>query len=170
MTQWRQCFVFFLIGSWALNISNMSPFLTPSFRKWLHVASHAFKWHHQVSLKLCGKSWKSFGPSLHPLSQLEHLQLAPLDKTPPETQSVAFLIRDELWKQRAASKLCSLSRPLRGKSRVGSSCQMERAMTGLRAGGGDHALWMVLSTPQLEGLGGGDRGWWDGANLLVGRG
>lgn len=79
---------------------------------------------------------RSFGPRLRPLFQLEHLPLPPLDKTPPETQSATFLISDELWKQRAASKLCNRSHPLRGKSRVGLSCRRERAMTGLRMVGG----------------------------------
>lgn len=37
-------------------------------------------------------------------------------------------------------------------------------------GGGDHALWMVLSMPQLEELSGGDGGRWDSANVLAARG
>lgn len=74
---------------------------------------------------------KSFGPRLRPLSQVEHLAWPPLNKTPPEIQSVTYLIRDEPWKQRAASKLCNCSHPLRRKSRVGLSCRREQAMTGL---------------------------------------
>lgn len=77
------------------------------------------------------RSWRSFGPSLRPLSQLAHLPPSHLDKTPPETQSLTFLIRDEAWKQRAASKLCNRPHTLRGKSGVGLSCRREQAMTGL---------------------------------------
>lgn len=95
---------------------------------YMWAVSHTWFWRHHVSEKF---QRKSFGPSLRPLSQLEHPPSPPLDKTPPETQSVTFLIRDEPWKQRAASKLCNRSHPLRGKSRVGLSCRREQAMTGL---------------------------------------
>lgn len=135
----------------------MSLFLVPcpGFMSCTHVDSNT--WYHHVSEKLHRRSWGSFTLCLSPLSQLERLPLPPLDKNPPETQSVTFLIRDEPWKQRVASKLCNRLHPLRGKSRVGLSCRREQAMTGPCGGGeGDHALWMVLSMPQLEELSGGD--------------
>lgn len=97
---------------------------------YMWAVSHTWYWRHQ-KFHQKKKSCRSFGPQRRPLSQVEHLALPPLEKTPPEIQSVTFLIRDEPWKQRTASKLCNRSRPLRGKSRVGLSCRRERAMTGL---------------------------------------
>lgn len=88
------------------------------------------------------RSSPTSGPRLRPLSLLEHLPSPPLEKTPPETPSVTFLIRDEPRTQQAATKLCSRPHPLRGKSRVGLSCRREQAMTGLRVGGGGWACIM----------------------------
>lgn len=97
-------------------------------------------WHpnprrHQVFQKFSKKSLKSLGPCLHALSPLENFPLPTLVKTPPETESLPFLIRDELWKQREPSELCNCLHPLRGKSRAEQSCRSEPAMTGQHAGG-----------------------------------
>lgn len=97
------------------------------FKPCVHAGSQPYTW---------VTSPKSFPKKVvsSPLSQVEHLALPPLNKTPPEIQPVTYLIRDEPWKQRAASELYSCSHPLRRK-RVGLSCRREQAMTGLYVGG-----------------------------------
>lgn len=149
-------------------MQHTSLFLLHPVMSCVHVCSQPYVM--LTSPKVHRRSWRKFEPTPAPIVSTGTSSMAPLDKTPQETQSVTFLIRVEPWKQRAGSKLCNPSHPLRGKSRVGLSCQREQAMTALCMGGGAHALWMVLSTPQLEELSGGDGGRWDTASLLAARG